>query len=309
ASVPLRSKKSSEVAKAFRKIYGNRNNPLTWPKLLQYDGVMNLWKCKHGHIWVASYRIKYDKTWCAKCGQDKTRLNISVPKEIAQNRNRKYISDTYISNRSPLIWECEKSHQWVQTLTNIRKGYWCLYCSGNALLSLEIAKQIVLSRHRQLKNKGQWCPTCAGYKKQSRIYADMLSHKMNVLIYKSWCPFCQKFKRKNLCREIVTKLLGSSSSKICKFNFLKTREYPTRLELDIPYYDLGFTIEVQEEQHWYRIKFFHLKPGDFEKQLERDYLKRDLCDENDIYLFYVWYDDEDPEKTIQDELWVLGLIN
>ena len=37
ASVPLRSKNSSEVAKAFRKIYGDRNNPLTWPKLLQCD--------------------------------------------------------------------------------------------------------------------------------------------------------------------------------------------------------------------------------------------------------------------------------
>ena len=33
ASVPLRSKKSSEVAKAFRKIYGNQNNPLIWLKL------------------------------------------------------------------------------------------------------------------------------------------------------------------------------------------------------------------------------------------------------------------------------------
>jgi hypothetical protein len=38
ASVPLTSKNSSEVAKAFRRIYGNQNNPLTWLKLLQCDG-------------------------------------------------------------------------------------------------------------------------------------------------------------------------------------------------------------------------------------------------------------------------------
>jgi hypothetical protein len=37
ASVPLISKKSSEVTKAFRKVYGDRNNPLTYPKLLQMD--------------------------------------------------------------------------------------------------------------------------------------------------------------------------------------------------------------------------------------------------------------------------------
>ncbi|GBB98129.1 hypothetical protein RclHR1_31430002 [Rhizophagus clarus] len=37
ASVPLTSKKSSEVAKAFKRKYGDRNNPITWPKLLQCD--------------------------------------------------------------------------------------------------------------------------------------------------------------------------------------------------------------------------------------------------------------------------------
>ena len=37
-SVPITSKKSSEVAKAFRKIYDGSNNPLTYPILLQCDG-------------------------------------------------------------------------------------------------------------------------------------------------------------------------------------------------------------------------------------------------------------------------------
>ena len=37
-SVPFTSKKSSEVAKAFRKIYDDPNNPFTYPTLLQCDG-------------------------------------------------------------------------------------------------------------------------------------------------------------------------------------------------------------------------------------------------------------------------------
>ena len=28
-----------------------------------------------------------------------------------------------------------------------------------------------------------------------------------------------------------------------------------------------------------------------------------------VYLFYIWYDDKDPEKTIRDELFALGLLN
>ena len=37
-SVLLTSKNDHEVAKAFRKKHGNRNNPLTWPELLQCNG-------------------------------------------------------------------------------------------------------------------------------------------------------------------------------------------------------------------------------------------------------------------------------
>ncbi|CAG8830089.1 34188_t:CDS:2, partial [Racocetra persica] len=40
ASISLILKKSSEVAKAFRKIYDNPNNPLTYPTLLQCDNAI-----------------------------------------------------------------------------------------------------------------------------------------------------------------------------------------------------------------------------------------------------------------------------
>ena len=118
-----------------------------------------------------------------------------------------------------------------------------------------------------------------------------------------------KNKRENLCREIVTKYLGKSPSKNRKPNFLKTPEHPTGLELDIPYYNLGFAIEVQGPKHEKYHEFFH--KGDsknFENQLERDQLKKKLCDKNDIYLFYIWHY-EDPEEVIRKELYALGLID
>ncbi|CAI2183634.1 13325_t:CDS:2 [Funneliformis geosporum] len=92
-------------------------------------------------------------------------------------------------------------------------------------------------------------------------------------------------KREDLCRKIITKYLGPPSS-IRKPDFLKTPEYPTGLELDIPYYDYGFAIEVQQT---------------------RDQLKDELCEENWIALRYVWYY-EDPFEKIPDILRELGLI-
>jgi|SRR6185312_15043968 len=64
----------------------------------------------------------------------------------------------------------------------------------------------------------------------------------------TWCPFCPKYKREKLCREILTEYLGSPSL-IRRPGFLKTQEYPNGLELDIPYYEYGFAIEVQGVQH------------------------------------------------------------
>ena len=89
---------------------------------------------------------------------------------------------------------------------------------------------------------------------------------------------------------------------------MKTPEYHQGLELDIPYYDYGFAIEVQGEQHEKFNKFFHRgDPNNFIKQQERDQLKKELCEENWIALRYVWYY-EDPYIVIPEHLRELGLI-
>ncbi|CAG8658571.1 11153_t:CDS:1, partial [Paraglomus occultum] len=91
-------------------------------------------------------------------------------------------------------------------------------------------------------------------------------------------------------------------------DFLKTPEYPTGLQLDIPYYQHGFAIEVQGEQHEKFNKFFYRgDPNNLVKQQERDQLKEELCEENWITLRYVWYY-EDPFEKIPDILRELGLI-
>ncbi|CAG8728251.1 11200_t:CDS:1, partial [Cetraspora pellucida] len=123
----------------------------------------------------------------------------------------------------------------------------------------------------------------------------------------SWCPYCSKYKRENLCCEIIIKYLGPPSENR-KPDFLKTSEYPTGLQLDIPYYDYGIAIEVQGQQHEKYIEFFHRGDlNNFVRQQKRDQFKKELCEENWIVLRYVWYY-EDPYTVIPDHLRELGLI-
>ncbi|CAG8601186.1 979_t:CDS:2, partial [Racocetra persica] len=95
---------------------------------------------------------------------------------------------------------------------------------------------------------------------------------------KTWCPYCLN-KHENLCREVITKILGPPSV-ICKPNFLKTPEYLRGLELDIYYPQYRFAIEI----------------------------KRELCDENWFVLIEIWYY-KDPHIIIPKYLKELGLID
>ncbi|CAI2175884.1 19773_t:CDS:2 [Funneliformis geosporum] len=105
----------------------------------------------------------------------------------------------------------------------------------------------------------------------------------------------------------VSKYLGPPS-KIRRPDFLKTPEYYQGLELDIPYYDYGFAIEVQGVQHEKYHEYFHGgDPNNLIKQQARDQLKKELCEKNQIALRYVWYY-EDPFVVIPEHLRELGLI-
>src|SRR5438876_825201 len=87
----------------------------------------------------------------------------------------------------------------------------------------------------------------------------------NINKRNTWCPYCSKYKRENLCREIVSEYLGENR----KPDFLKTSKRPSGLELDIYYPQYGLAIEVQGQQHEKYIKFFYREDSNnFIKQQE-----------------------------------------
>lgn len=64
-------------------------------------------------------------------------------------------------------------------------------------------------------------------------------------------------------------------------------EQNERLELDFYLPELELAFEVQGEQHYHYIPYFHREPGDFEKQIARDKAKRRICAANNVCLIEV----------------------
>jgi len=264
------------------------------------------WSCSEGHSWLAKIGDIKRGTWCPHCRRESERLGIECAKELARSKNGECLSITYINTKTHLLWKCNKNHTWYSTFASIKySNSWCPYCSSTKL-GISEAKAIAYSRggdcltDSYVNCNGQLLWQCS---KNHQWYARLSYVKNN----NTWCPYCSKYKRENLCREIVSKYLGPPS-KIRRPDFLKTLDHPTGLELDIYYPQYEFATEVQGEQHEKYIEFFHRgDPNNFIKQQERDQLKKELCEENLIALRYVWYF-EDPYIVIPEHLRELGLI-
>ncbi|CAJ0833731.1 12561_t:CDS:1, partial [Entrophospora sp. SA101] len=242
------------------------------------------WKCKEGHIWLAPLnRIKDHGKWCPYCAGN-IRLTLKEARIIAKVCGGQCLSNQYINNITPLLWQCNKSHIWYASLNSIKNhNTWCPQCAKRGFkLNLDELQKTARLRggeclsKKYTKSKDLYYWKCAeGHTWCTSFYV--------IRNHNTWCPYC-KNKYENLCREIVSNYLGSPSANR-RPEFLKTPENPNGLELDIPYYNYGFAIEVQGSQHERYHKFFHKgDPNNFVRQQKQDQLKNELCEENWIVL-------------------------
>ena len=86
-------------------------------------------QCKEGHVFYSSgSNVKNHGRWCSKCS-GKKKLTINEMRDLARKKNGKCLSGQYINNKTKLLWECEKGHQWEASPKKIKIGQWCPKCA------------------------------------------------------------------------------------------------------------------------------------------------------------------------------------
>ena len=94
-----------------------------------------LWECKKRH----QFKKTADKAryqWCQKCSkqmriealQETRRKWIEEMRKIAKQHGGKCLSVEYLNNKTHLLWECAKGHQWPAIPSSIKRGHWCRKC-------------------------------------------------------------------------------------------------------------------------------------------------------------------------------------
>ena len=119
------------------------------------------------------------------------RKTLDKMNSYAKTRGGKCLSTKYIDSNTKLKWQCSKGHTWMATSKIVVQKTWCLICSGNAKLSIEVMKQwaakkggeclstryvnnmtnlkwkcnkghIFTMKPNSIKSSRTWCPTCSG---------------------------------------------------------------------------------------------------------------------------------------------------
>jgi len=145
-------------------------------------------------------------------------------------------------------------------------------CDGECLSSLEI----YIDAHTKLQ------VICS----EKHIFEITL----NNLNHKRWCPECHIFIGEKIAISSIEFLLDKPFPKI-RPKWLKV-DNGSYLELDGYNDELKIAIEMNGIQHYYEIKHFHRKEGDFQKRLEYDRIKVEKCKEMGIKLIIIPYDVE-----------------
>ena len=123
------------------------------------------------------------------------KTKISELKTIAKKRGGTCLSNKYYGVKKKHEWKCKKGHIWKATADKVKNGRWCMICSGNAKLSLEIFQKIA-------KEKGGKCLSKKYVNSKSKLkFQCSKGHIWEaaggaIKNNKSWCKKCYHFNYK-----------------------------------------------------------------------------------------------------------------
>lgn len=248
---------------------------------------INAWKCKNDHIWSSRYNDIYNNRKCSICAPNFPKT-INDYKNIAKLMGIEYILDTIPNNIYIIVenaWKCNEGHILSRTYHNVYSGNGCRVCSNKELKTINDYKNLALSRNFEYildyipnttNNNAINGWRCEKGHVWSTSYNNIRGTKD---IGGSGCPNC-RYKSEQCARTIL--------ENIFEYEFPKARpSWLKGLELDGYNESLKLAFEYQGIQHEEFHPHFHRHGKTFEKQVERDKRKKDLCDSLNIKLIII----------------------
>jgi glutaredoxin len=251
----------------------------------------------HGEFWQKPNK-HLSGQGCPHCGDKKLTKEEFVERSILVHGDwYDYSKVEYVNNRIKVCIICPIHGEFWQTPANHLSGYGCPHCAND---KLKLGKNIFVERSIEkhgvfydyskveyINSKTKVLIICPIHGEFWQTPGDHLSG--------SGCPYCRASKLETNVNKILTNNNINFLQNYKGFDWLKNI---SRLELDfyLPEYNIG--IECQGRQHFESVEYFGGKEY-LEYIQNNDILKKQLCEEHGLKLFYINYDDN-IEKKMED---------
>lgn len=152
------------------------------------------WRCEHGHgFLMAPGKVKAGQ-WCPRCrGMYST---IEDMKALARlHPGGECLSTEFRGNKVPLMWRCEKGHEWDMPPEYVKSGCWCPHCQGRRA-TIEKLQKCALERGGKCLSP-EYLGTQAHHLWECSSGHSWRATASNVL-RGSWCPVCSRTVRKTI---------------------------------------------------------------------------------------------------------------
>lgn len=255
-----------------------------------------IFKCKCGNLYETNLHEfnnkKFPKRQCNECGRKKPNDTNKITCDTIRNylKNNNYtcelLSNEYTDCDSKLEFKCECGDIFYASWSNIKSmtGL-CKKCAMTPITHndymVRISKyldrfDVITKYNGSDKNISIKCKKC-GF-----VINQRAKHTYERGIY---CPCCDGTKGEQY---ISNYLLVNNIDFIPQYKFEDCKYInPLPFDFYLPKYNL--CIEYQGQQHYYAVDFFGGEDK-FKEQVKRDKIKKDYCNNNNINLLEISYE-------------------
>lgn len=283
---------TAEFILKSRKLYGD---DLDYSQTNYIDGhhPVTLRCKKHSSEWSQSpSKHLHRSNGCPKCTLESTRLknakkfqlkldelyDSSIKFKLSEYQGQKLSLDFYCSNHKGYFTKLPGS---------MINGLGCGECINEDVVNLRSKKTIKSINKYVSELNGKLLSTEYINNLNNLDFRCNEGHEFqeswsDVQFKMRWCPKCSK--NKNIGEELTRQMLEHALQMPMPTRHIKELK---GLELDGYNDEKRIAFEYQGFQHSQKTAFFHSSDSEFESQLERDKLKREICLENNICLLEV----------------------
>jgi len=160
------------------------------------------WRCSEGHEWTTTVKAVVNQgAWCPFCAGNALLTIVDAQADAIANGGR-CLSKEYVNSTEPLDWECDQGHHWPASLDAVRnKGTWCPTCAGNIRVTIEEVRELAISKGGVCLAEGienSLTPVEWRCDQGHQWFAAPAHVKPSGYRNGNWCPICAQARRNTL---------------------------------------------------------------------------------------------------------------